>query len=99
MSNEKWTLGMRGQVLLTKSPNWFRERKEGERPTERERDHFRESISHFSLSFLTIEPVFGSGARGRVDPHSESFTSRPVLGSFDNLWKVGVFLLVVLLFG
>ena len=26
MSDEEWTLGMRGQVLLTKSPNWFGER-------------------------------------------------------------------------
>ena len=84
MSNEKWTLGMRGQVLLTKSPNWFGERKEGESPMERERDLFRERSSHFSLSFPMIGPVFGSGARGRVDPHSESFTSRQVLWSFEN---------------
>ena len=88
MSNEKWTLGMRGQVLLTKSPDWFGERKEGERPTERERDLFRERSSHFSLSFSTIGSMFGSGARGRVDHHSESFASRPVLGSFDKLRKV-----------
>ena len=98
MSNEKLTLGMRGQVLLTKSPNWFGERKEGERQTERERDLFRERNSHFSLCFPTIGPVFGSGARERGDPRSESFTSRLVLGSFDKLRKVRVFLLLVLLF-
>ena len=48
---------------------------------------FRERGSTFSLSFPTIVPVSGSGVRGRVDPHSESFASRPVLGSFDKLQK------------
>ena len=59
-----------------------------ERETNREREIenervFRERGSTFSLSFLRIGLVSGSGARGRVDPHSESFASRPVLGSFD----------------
>ena len=48
---------------------------------------FRERSSTFSLEFPTIGPVAGSGARERVDPHSESFASRPVLGSFDKLQK------------
>ena len=97
MSNEKWTLGMRGHVLLTKSPNWFGERKR-EGNGKRERDLSRERISHFSLSFPTIGLVFGSGARGRVDTHSESFALRPMLWSLDKLRKIGVFLLLVLLF-
>ena len=46
---------------------------------------FRERSSTFSLEFPTIGPVAGSGARGRVDSHSESFASRPDLGSFDKL--------------
>ena len=63
-----------------------------ERGTNREREIeiervFKERGSTFSLSFPTIGPVFGSGARGRVDPHSKSFASRPVLGSFDKLQK------------
>ena len=57
------------------------------RDQRKERDIFRERSSHFSLSFPMIGPVFGSGARGRVDPHSESFASRPVLWSFDKLQK------------
>ena len=48
---------------------------------------FRERSSTFSLEFPAIGPVSGSGARGRVDPHSESFASRLVLGSFDKLHK------------
>ena len=63
-----------------------------ERGTNREREIekervFRERDSTFSLSFPTIGPVSGSGARGRVNPHSESFASRPVLGNFDKLQK------------
>ena len=63
-----------------------------ERETNREREIekervFRERDSTFSLSFPTIGSVSGSGARGRVDTHSESFASRPVLGSFDKLQK------------
>ena len=104
MSNEKWT---RGDERTSPLDQVFqpglggkeeREREQTER--DREREGFRERGSTFSLSFPTIGPVSGSGARGRVDPHSESFASRPVLGSFDKLRKkVGVFLLLVLLFG
>ena len=54
---------------------------------EGERELFRERSSHFSLSFPMIGPVSGSGPRGRVDPYSESFASRPVLVSFDKLHK------------
>ena len=66
--------------------------KKRERETNREREIekervFRERGSTFSLSFPTIGPVSGSGARGRVDPHSESFASRPILGSLDKLQK------------
>ena len=74
-----------------------------ERETNREREIekervFRERDSTFSLSFSTIGPVCGSEARGRVDPHSESFASRPVLGVSKNSRNVGVFLLLALLF-
>ena len=48
---------------------------------------FGERSSTFSLEFPTIGPVARSGARGRVDPHSESFASRPYLESFDKLRK------------
>ena len=67
------------------------ERKRGEEKEIRKREGkcgiFRERSSTFSLNFPTIGPVSESGARGRVDPHSESFVSRPVLGSFDKLRK------------
>ena len=66
---------------------WGEEKRGRDQRKERERDLFRERSSHFSISFPTIGPVFGSGARGRVDPHSESFASRPVLGSLDKLRK------------
>ena len=65
-------------------------KREGETNREREIEKervFRERGSTFSLSFSTIRPVSESGARGRVDPHCESFASRPVLGSFDKLQK------------
>ena len=72
-------------------PNQFGRGKEREgdklRKGDREREGFRERGSTFSLSFSTIGPVSVCGARGRVDPHSESFASRPVLGSFDKLQK------------
>ena len=87
-------------LLINLDPNQFGRGKKGEREAngERERDLFRERSSHFSLSFPTIRLVFRSGARGRVDPHSESFASRPVLGVLTNSRNVGVFLLLALFF-
>ena len=82
-----------GTILLTNlDSNQFGRGKERERETNREREVekervFRERGSTFSLSFPTIGSVAGNGARGSVDPHSESFASRPVLGSFDKLQK------------
>ena len=96
-------VALRGQVSCPNldQMDWERKREE-ERKSKRKREGkcgiFRERSSTFSLSFPTIGPVSGSGARGRVDPHSESFTSRPVLGSFDKLQKCRVFLLLTLLF-
>ena len=50
MSNEEWTLGMRGQVLLTKSPNWFGERKKRREREERKgREIFLEKEALTSL--------------------------------------------------
>ena len=62
-------------------------KKESKRKREGKCGIFRERSSTFSLSFPLIGPVSGSGARGRVDPHGESFASRPALGSFNKLLK------------
>ena len=87
---EVYHLASEGTILLTNLDlNQFgrgKERERRRREIEKERV-FRERGSTFSLSFPTIGPVAGRGARGRVDPHSESFASRPVLGSFDKLQK------------
>ena len=87
MSNEKWTRGDERTSPLDQvfQPGLGGKEEREREQTEREGDLFRERSSHFSLSFPTIGPVFGSGARRRVDPHGESFASRPVLGSFDKL--------------
>ena len=79
-------VAMRGQVLLTKSPKsvWEREEERG-RPTERERDLFRERSSHFSLKFLTIRRSDFGEARSKVALHSKDYTWVPVLGSLDKL--------------
>ena len=77
---------------------WGEEKKEGERGTERERDLFRERSSHFSLKFSAIGPSISGEARSKVSPHGKGYAWVPVLGSFDKLRKVGVFLLLVLLF-
>ena len=89
-SNEKWTLGMRGQVLLTKSPNWFGERKEKESNRERERKCgiFRERSSTFSLKFPMIGPLAFGEAMSKVAPHGKDYTWVPDLGSFDKLRKM-----------
>ena len=91
MSNEKWT---RGDERTSPLDQVFqpglggKEEREGEQTErDREREGFREKGSTFFLKFPTIGPVSGSGARGRVDPHNESFASRPVFGSFDKLQK------------
>ena len=88
-SNEKWTLGMRGQVLLTKSPNWFGERKERESNREREgkRGIFRERSSTFFLKFPAIGPAASDEARSKVAPHGEDYTWVPVLRGLDQLRK------------
>ena len=86
-SNEKWTLGMRGQVLLTKSRNWFGERKERERNREREGKCgiFRERSSTFSLKFPAIGQLASGEARSKVAPHGTDYAWVPILGSFDKL--------------
>ena len=79
-------VAMRGQVLLTKSPKsvWEREEERG-RPTERERDLFRERSSHFSLKFPAIGPSDSGEARSKVALHGKDYTWVPVLGSLDKL--------------
>ena len=86
-SNEKWTLGMRGQILLTKSPNWFGERKERESNREREGKCgiFRERNSTFSLKFPAIGPSDSDEARSKVALHGKDYTWVPESGSFDKL--------------
>ena len=81
-------VAMRGQVLLTKSPKSVWEREEGRgRPTERERDLFRERSSHFSLKFPAIGPSDSGEARSKVALHGKDYTWVPVLGSLDKLRK------------
>ena len=79
-------VAMRGQVLLTKSPKsvWEREEERG-RPTERERDLFRERSSHFSLKFPAIGPSDSSEASSKVALHGKDYKWVPVLGSVDKL--------------
>ena len=84
-TTEKWTSGMRGQVLFTNlDPTGSGGKKrERERKREKERE-FRDRGSTFSLDF----PVIGSSnfgeTRGKVDPHCKSYALVPVLLSFDN---------------
>ena len=92
MSNEKWT---RGNERTSPLDQFFQpglggkeEREKEQMEREREKGRvFRERGFTFSLSFPTIGPVAGSGARGRVYPQRESFASRSVLESFDKLQK------------
>ena len=79
-------VAMRGQVLLTKSPKsiWEREEERG-RPTERERDFFRERSSHFSLKFPAIGPSDSGEVRSKVALHGKDNAWIPVLGSFHKL--------------
>ena len=91
-TNEGLTCGMRGQVLLTKfSQLVWGEEKRGRDQRKRERKGAREREPTFSVGFPTIRPTISSEARRRVDPHSQSFTSRPELRSFDKLQEIGVF--------
>ena len=80
---------MRGQVLLTKSPIWFGERKERESNREREGKCgiFRERSSTFSLKFPAIGPSAFGEARRKVAPHGEDYTWVPVLRSLYQLRK------------
>ena len=94
-------VAMRGQVLLTKSPKISgrgkREREQTER--DREREGFRERGSTFSLKFPAIGPSDSGEARSKVALHGKDYAWIPVLGSFHKLRKkVGVFLLLALLF-
>ena len=75
-------MAMRGQVLLTKSPNWFGEMKERESNREREGKCgiFRERSSTFSLKFPAIGPLASGEARSKVAPHGKGYTWVPVLG-------------------
>ena len=81
--------------------DWERKR-EGEKGTNWKREEecgiFRERSSTFSLEFPTIGPASSEEARSKVAPHDKDYTWVPVSGSFDKLHKVGVFLLLALLF-
>ena len=92
-------VAMRGQVLLTKSPKsvWEREEERG-RPTERERDLFRERSSHFSPKFPAIGSSDSGEARSKVALHDKDYAWIPVLGSFHKLRKGRGFILLVLHF-
>ena len=73
-----------------------------ERKTKRERERkerdFRERSSTFSLEFSAIGPSVSSEARSKVAPHGKGYALVPILGSFNKLRKVGVFLLLGLFF-
>ena len=96
-------MALRGQVSC---PNldqidWERkkeEEKERENGRERESVDFREISSTFSLKFPAIGPLDSGDARSKVAPHDMDYAWVPDLGSFDNSEKVGVFLLLALLF-
>ena len=83
MSNEKWKLGMRGQVLLTKFSQPVLG--EGKRKGKKEKKVFRESVFNFSLDFPTIGPAVSGKTRSKVDPYCKSYAWVPVLWSFDKL--------------
>ena len=48
-------------------------------------------MSNLSLDFSMIGPSVSVEARSKVAPHGKGYAWAPVLGSFDNLRKVGVF--------
>ena len=84
-------------------PNQFGRGKERGRDQprkgERGREGFRERGSTFSLKFPAIGPLASGEARSKVALHGKDYTWVPVLGSLDKLRKkVGVFLLLALLF-
>ena len=60
---------------------------------------FRERSFTFSLGFPAIELMVSGEVRSKVASHGKGYGGVPILGSFDKLQKVGVFLLLVLLFG
>ena len=69
---------------------WER-RREGEGRANREGENFRDRVFNFSLGFSAIGPSVSGGARIIVAPHCKGYAWAPVLGSFNKLWKVGVF--------
>ena len=46
---------------------------------------------NFSLNFSTIRPSVSGKVRRKVALRCKGYAWAPVLGSFDKLWKVGVF--------
>ena len=68
---------------------------EGELEREKERERkegiFRERGSNFSLDFSAIGSSVSDEVRSKVAPHGKGYAWTPVLGSFEKLWKVGVF--------
>ena len=73
--------------------------KDQTRKRERKERDFRERSSTFSLGSPAIRPSISGEVRSKVAPHGKGYAWVPVLGSFDKLRKVRVFLLLVLLFG
>ena len=79
-------------------------KREGKERKKRKREGkcgiFRERSSTFSLSFPAIGPLASNEERSKVASHGKDYMWVPVLGSLDKLQKkkVGVFLLLALLF-
>ena len=88
-TNCRMTCGKRSTLPLNQFSQPDLE-KEKEREKEKNTD-FRERVSNFSLDFPAIGLSVSGDARSKVAPHGKSYAWSPVLGSFEKLWKVGVF--------
>ena len=86
--------------ILTK---WIGKGKERGKESKQKREGkcgiFRERSSTFSLKFPAIGPLASGEARSKVAPHGKDYTWVPDFGEFRQTpKKVGVFLLLALLF-
>ena len=102
MSNEKWTRGDKRTSPLDQvfqpGLGGKEERERGRTERDREREGFRERGSTFSLEFPAIGPASPDEARSKVAPHARTTRGYQFRGVSTNFGKVGVFLLLALLF-
>ena len=91
---DQWKVDMWHESTLPFDPSWTKRwgREKKERKIEkRKKEESREIGSTFSLDFWVIGSSSSGGARGKVFPHKESFTTRSKLRSFNKLREVEVF--------